>query len=160
MLVVQVKFKLYVTGAIARSFAYFGRGTGSILLDQVACNGTETRLVNCRSNPLGIHDCSHSEDAGVTCKGMHACLCYLTCVLSIQLFRTPWASCYRVLRYNDDDEPSISHCTARIILCNLNRAYLYMNIQGCGMKCLCDVIHVAFFKNLLEIKLAGRISNM
>ena len=55
-------------GAIARSQAYFGRGTGAILLDQVACTGTETRLVNCRSNPLGTHDCSHSEDAGVTCR--------------------------------------------------------------------------------------------
>ena len=70
------------TGAIARPRAYFGRGTGSILLDQVACTGTESRLVNCRSNPLGIHDCSHSEDAGVTCKGMHGSLCYLTCVLN------------------------------------------------------------------------------
>ena len=62
------------TGAIARSRAYFGRGTGAILLDQVACTGTETRLVNCRSNPLGVHDCSHHEDAGVTCRGMCMCL--------------------------------------------------------------------------------------
>ena len=77
------------TGAIARSGAYFGRGTGAILLDQVACTGTETRLVNCRSNPLGVHDCSHSEDAGVTCQGMHGYLCYLTCVPSIQLLHTP-----------------------------------------------------------------------
>ena len=77
------------TGAIARSRAYFGWGTGSILLDQVACTGTETRLVNCPSNPLGVHDCSHSEDAGVTCQGMHGYLCYLTCVPSIQLLHTP-----------------------------------------------------------------------
>ena len=58
-------------GAIARSRAYFGRGTGSIFLDEVACTGTESRLVNCRSNLLGVHDCSHSEDAGVTCARMY-----------------------------------------------------------------------------------------
>ena len=68
------------SGAIARSRAYFGRGTGAILLDQLRCNGTETRLVDCPSNPLGIHDCSHSEDAGVTCQGTHASLCYSTCM--------------------------------------------------------------------------------
>ena len=56
------------TGAIARSRAYFGQGTGDILLDNVACTGTETRLVDCHRNPVGVHDCSHSEDAGVTCK--------------------------------------------------------------------------------------------
>ena len=63
------------TGAIARSRAYFGRGTGAILLDNVGCSGTETRLVNCRSNPLGVHNCGHYEDAGVTCQRMCMCIC-------------------------------------------------------------------------------------
>ena len=82
------------TGAIARSRAYFGQGTGSILLDQVACAGNETRLVDCPSNPFGIHDCSHSEDAGVTCRGRHACLCYIhdLCAFKYNYFVLPLAN--------------------------------------------------------------------
>ena len=54
---------------MALSRAAFGQGTGSIWLDQVACVGTEGRLANCPANPIGIHDCQHSEDAGVRCPG-------------------------------------------------------------------------------------------
>lgn len=56
------------TGTIALSRAFFGQGAGSIVLDQVACTGTETRLFTCRHNALGIHDCTHAEDAGVICQ--------------------------------------------------------------------------------------------
>ena len=48
--------------------AGFGQGTGSIWLDQVACAGTEARLADCPANPIGTHDCSHFEDAGVRCQ--------------------------------------------------------------------------------------------
>ena len=68
-----------IAGAIARVRAFFGQGTGAILLDQVGCTGTETRLVDCSSNPIGIHDCSHFEDAGVTCQGMCSSHSYSTC---------------------------------------------------------------------------------
>ena len=41
--------------------------TGPILLDNVQCVGTETDVLDCPHNELGIHNCLHSEDAGVVC---------------------------------------------------------------------------------------------
>ena len=54
-------------GARAYSYAFFGRGSGPILMAYVGCTGIETHLANCtRSTPY----CSHYEDAGVHCQGM------------------------------------------------------------------------------------------
>jgi len=56
----------YNVVATAYSSAAFGRGSGPILIDNVACTGRENRLIDCTfDNHTG--DCSHSEDAGVRC---------------------------------------------------------------------------------------------
>ena len=55
-------------GAITLSQAYFGQGTGPIFLNNVRCTGTELSLMRCQSNGLGVHNCAHSEDAGVRCQ--------------------------------------------------------------------------------------------
>ena len=54
-------------GARAFSRAFYDEGTGPILLDEVRCVGTESRLADCLANSIGSHDCFHNEDAGVRC---------------------------------------------------------------------------------------------
>ena len=52
----------------AYSSAYFGQGSGPILLDNVTCTGSESTLNNCGHLGVGvIRSCTHSEDAGVRC---------------------------------------------------------------------------------------------
>ena len=72
---------LFPTGAIARSAAYFGQGTGDIVYDEVQCNGTEARLQDCPRVGIGLIDCFHFEDAGVECQGKH-----LTCVWAMLIY--------------------------------------------------------------------------
>ena len=54
--------------------SYYGQGTGSILLDNVNCLGSETNLLKCsrggRNTRLFDNNCDHSEDAGVKCNCM------------------------------------------------------------------------------------------
>ena len=56
----------FAAGALAYTSAYFGRGTGSIWIDDARCTGSESRLIDCVHDP-STTDCGHSEDAGVRC---------------------------------------------------------------------------------------------
>ncbi|XP_065820857.1 uncharacterized protein [Labrus bergylta] len=47
--------------------ASFGEGADPILLDNVACSGSERSLTACQFSEMGKHNCKHSEDAGVVC---------------------------------------------------------------------------------------------
>uniref|UniRef100_A0A4W3HF20 Soluble scavenger receptor cysteine-rich domain-containing protein SSC5D n=1 Tax=Callorhinchus milii TaxID=7868 RepID=A0A4W3HF20_CALMI len=49
--------------------ATFGQGTGPVWLSDMRCEGTEVALDQCPAKPYGNNNCSHSQDAGVTCSG-------------------------------------------------------------------------------------------
>ncbi|KAL4229913.1 Scavenger receptor Cys-rich [Mactra antiquata] len=55
------------SGHIAHSEAFFGPGSGHIWMDELKCTGTEKSVRDCPFAGWGIEDCSHSEDASVTC---------------------------------------------------------------------------------------------
>lgn len=57
----------YERASSAPGGARYGEGSGTIWLDDVNCNGTESTLWDCDTNPWGNTDCSHSEDASVVC---------------------------------------------------------------------------------------------
>ena len=54
-------------GASSYTGAHFGQGVGPIQLNYIWCIGNESRLLDCPHTT--IHDCTHSEDAGVACPG-------------------------------------------------------------------------------------------
>ncbi|XP_037996775.1 deleted in malignant brain tumors 1 protein [Motacilla alba alba] len=49
--------------------AYFGQGSGDIVLDNVRCRGDEVSLLRCNHTGWRIHNCAHYEDASVVCSG-------------------------------------------------------------------------------------------
>ena len=57
-------------GAVPFYAAHFGEGSESILLNQMNCSGNELRLLSCNQEALQTHDCYHSHDAGVRCRGI------------------------------------------------------------------------------------------
>ena len=52
----------------AYSNAAFGPGNGPIMFDDLNCNGKETDISECPSRGWFTNDCSHGEDAGVSCR--------------------------------------------------------------------------------------------
>ena len=51
----------------ARHNALFGEGNGQIWLDNVKCLGSELLIKDCPHRGWRVHNCSHSQDAGVKC---------------------------------------------------------------------------------------------
>ena len=77
----------YRGATTAHQSAHFGQGSGSILLDDLHCRGTESSLLRCSHNGINTHDCGHHEDAGVTCKDPIKC-CVLQLYIHIYIIYT------------------------------------------------------------------------
>ena len=56
-----------ILGSIALSDSFFGNGTGRILLEEIACLGSESRLIDCTFNNVGVPECSNFLTARVRC---------------------------------------------------------------------------------------------
>ena len=59
--------QLGLPGGRTRTAAAFGAGTGRIWMDDVRCEGHESRLADCPFRGWGRNNCRHSEDVGVSC---------------------------------------------------------------------------------------------
>ena len=60
---------LQYSGVVALTSGYT-TSPSQIWLDNVACDGFENRLVECRANSIGAHDCALTQVAGVRCQGI------------------------------------------------------------------------------------------
>ncbi|XP_071836531.1 scavenger receptor cysteine-rich domain-containing protein DMBT1-like [Apostichopus japonicus] len=57
----------YSNKGVSSGSATFGKGSGQIWIDEISCTGLEINIHKCDSPDWGSHDCSHDEDAGVSC---------------------------------------------------------------------------------------------
>ena len=57
------------TGSIPYPYAYFGQGSGDIWLDDLRCSGTESSILDCTHDGIGVYAsyCGHDDDVGVEC---------------------------------------------------------------------------------------------
>ena len=67
--------------------AFFGQGTGQIILDNVNCAGTESLLSQCGHNGYLSHNCAHTEDASAVCSAGIPII-YMIIITIIYIFKT------------------------------------------------------------------------
>ena len=87
----QLEYRGAVT---AHRSAYFGQGSGNILLDDLLCTGRETSLLECPHNGINTHNCWHGKDASVTCEFvLHAIESCLYCMQLSHVMITDGGTC-------------------------------------------------------------------
>lgn len=63
----------YFNASAAFGSARFGLGSCPILYNELSCTGNEKYISECAQRGTGVHNCSHSQDAGVVCEGKLVC---------------------------------------------------------------------------------------
>ncbi|XP_076153591.1 scavenger receptor cysteine-rich domain-containing protein DMBT1-like [Alosa pseudoharengus] len=85
--------------------AHFGEGSGTMWMDEVSCEGSESTLKNCGHQGWGSSNCGHDEDAGVICSGRVPRLSNGSnpCSGRVEVFhKEKWASmCYAAFDWQD-----------------------------------------------------------
>ena len=56
---------------VTNSFSVNETTARPILLNNITCAGTETRLTDCPHGGVGIHNCTHTQDVAVSCPGAY-----------------------------------------------------------------------------------------
>ncbi|NXP86638.1 DMBT1 protein, partial [Passerina amoena] len=90
--------------------AYFGQGSGDIVLDNVRCSGNEASLLRCNHTGWRIHNCAHYEDASVVCSGTPTLFPTKSCLFIPPLSLTPNSSLHLQLQ-----RPPHPHHTPQVI---------------------------------------------
>ena len=81
----------YVNASAALGSSGFGSGSGSILLSKLDSVGNESNMAECDHLGTIVHNCTHSEDAGVVCEGqstihlynIRVCICACLCDVQV-----------------------------------------------------------------------------
>ena len=60
-------------GTEAYGSAYFGEGTGQVMISSLNCPAGSTHVLNCTSTPPVASTCSHNQDAGIRCRNVSVC---------------------------------------------------------------------------------------
>lgn len=80
--------------AVAHRFSagLFGHASGPIFLENLGCRGTESEILVCPQSVPGLHECDHSQDAGVQCYGTNCPIARSVLVTStcLQMLTSAW----------------------------------------------------------------------